>query len=284
MAMFSIIIPMYNSEKFIDRAIQSLLNQTYKNFEIILVNDCSTDQTLLVCEKYIKSNIKLLDLDKNLGVSNARNIGLQNAKGEYVLFLDSDDWLDRNTLYLLNENIKNSDMLVYGVVYNRNDKKVAQPLPTIGKFSVTDLFSMESTLFDVSILHWVTNKVFNLSIIRKNNLLFDQTLKMGEDLDFCMKYLEKIKFITVLDKYLYYYDRTNNKSLTNSNMKSLPERTKINNDNIKSFLERNNIDIDAFNSYKKEQFKYVESKINNSTFTKQEKDELISKNIILNMN
>lgn len=284
MAMFSIIIPMYNSEKFIDRAIQSLLNQTYKNFEIILVNDCSTDQTLLVCEKYIKSNIKLLDLDKNLGVSNARNIGLQNAKGEYVLFLDSDDWLDRNTLYLLNENIKNSDMLVYGVVYNRNDKQVAQPLPTIGKFSVTNLFSMESTLFDVSILHWVTNKVFNLSIIRKNNLLFDQTLKMGEDLDFCMKYLEKIKFITVLDKYLYYYDRTNNKSLTNSNIKSLPERTKINNDNIKSFLERNNIDIDAFNSYKKEQFKYVESKINNSTFTKQEKDELISKNIILNMN
>lgn len=275
---------MYNSEKFIDRAIQSLLNQTYKNFEIILVNDCSTDQTLLVCEKYIKSNIKLLDLDKNLGVSNARNIGLQNAKGEYVLFLDSDDWLDRNTLYLLNENIKNSDMLVYGVVYNRNDKQVAQPLPTIGKFSVTNLFSMESTLFDVSILHWVTNKVFNLSIIRKNNLLFDQTLKMGEDLDFCMKYLEKIKFITVLDKYLYYYDRTNNKSLTNSNIKSLPERTKINNDNIKSFLERNNIDIDAFNSYKKEQFKYVESKINNSTFTKQEKDELISKNIILNMN
>ena len=275
---------MYNSEKFIDRAIQSLLNQTYKNFEIILVNDCSTDQTLLVCEKYIKSNIKLLDLDKNLGVSNARNIGLQNAKGKYVLFLDSDDWLDRNTLYLLYENIKNSDMLVYGVVYNRNDKQVAQPLPTIGKFSVTDLFSMDSTLFDVSILHWVTNKVFNLSIIRKNNLLFDQTLKMGEDLDFCMKYLEKIKFINVLDKYLYYYDRTNNKSLTNSNIKSLPERTKINNDNIKSFLERNNIDIDAFNSYKKEQFKYVESKINNSTFTKQEKDELISKNIILNMN
>lgn len=275
---------MYNSEKFINRAIRSLLNQTYKNFEIILVNDCSTDQTLLVCEKYIKSNIKLFDLDKNLGVSNARNIGLQNAKGEYVLFLDSDDWLDRNTLYLLKENIKNSDMLVYGVVYNRNDKQVAQPLPTIGKFSVTDLFSMGSTLFDVSILHWVTNKVFKLSIIRKNNLLFDQTLKMGEDLDFCMKYLEKIKFINVLDEYLYYYDRTNNRSLTNSNIKSLPERTKINNDNIKSFLERNNIDINAFNSYKKEQFKYVESKINNATFTKQEKDELISKNIILNMN
>lgn len=275
---------MYNSEKFINRAIQSLLNQTYKNFEIILVNDCSTDQTLLVCEKYIKSNIKLFDLDKNLGVSNARNIGLQNAKGEYVLFLDSDDWLDRNTLYLLKEKIKNSDMLVYGVVYNRNDKQVAQPLPTIGKFSVADLFSMGSTLFDVSILHWVTNKVFKLSIIRKNNLLFDQTLKMGEDLDFCMKYLEKIKFINVLDEYLYYYDRTNNRSLTNSNIKSLPERTKINNDNIKSFLERNNIDINAFNSYKKEQFKYVESKINNATFTKQEKDELLSKNIILNMN
>lgn len=282
--MFSIIIPMYNSEKFINRAIQSLLNQTYKNFEIILVNDCSTDQTLLVCEKYIKSNIKLFDLDKNLGVSNARNIGLQNAKGEYVLFLDSDDWLDRNTLYLLKENIKNSDILVYGVVYNRNDKQVAQPLPAIGKFSVIDLFSMGSTLFDVSILHWVTNKVFKLSIIRKNNLLFNQTLKMGEDLDFCMKYLEKIKFINVLDEYLYYYDRTNNRSLTNSNIKSLPERTKINNDNIKSFLERNNIDINAFNSYKKEQFKYVESKINNATFTKQEKDELLSKNIILNMN
>lgn len=274
---------MYNSEKFIDRAIQSLLNQTYKNFEIILVNDCSTDQTLLVCEKYIKSNIKLLDLDKNSGVSNARNIGLQNAKGEYVLFLDSDDWLDRNTLYLLNENIKNSDMLIYGVIYNRNDKQVAQPLPTIGKFSVTDLFSMGSILFDVSILHWVTNKVFNLSIIHKNNLLFDQTLKMGEDLDFCMKYLEKIKFITVLDKYLYYYDRTNNQSLTNSNIKSLPERTKINNDNIKKFLERNNIDGNAFNAYKKEQFKYVESKIKNSTITRKEKDNLLSKNIILNM-
>ena len=89
---------MLNSEKYIERTINSILNQTYKNYEIILIDDCSTDNTISKCMKYLNKNVKLINLQKNLGVSNARNVGLQNAIGDFIIFLDSDDWLDKNTL------------------------------------------------------------------------------------------------------------------------------------------------------------------------------------------
>ena len=77
---------MFNSEKYIERTINSILNQTYKNYEIILIDDCSTDNTISKCMKYLNKNVKLINLQKNLGVSNATNVGLQNAIGDFISF------------------------------------------------------------------------------------------------------------------------------------------------------------------------------------------------------
>ena len=106
---FSIIIPAYNVEKYIRRCVDSVLNQTYKNYEIIVVNDGSTDDTYNILKKeYKKKNIKLVD-KKNGGLSSARNTGLQYAEGEYIIFLDSDDWWEKDLLNTLKDTISKTD-------------------------------------------------------------------------------------------------------------------------------------------------------------------------------
>lgn len=89
--MISIVVPVYNVEKFIDETIDSVLNQTYKDFELILVNDCSTDSSVEKIKKYTDSRIRLIEMDKNLGAWAARNRGIKESQGRYIAFLDSDD-------------------------------------------------------------------------------------------------------------------------------------------------------------------------------------------------
>ena len=257
----SVIIPMYNSQNYIERAINSVTNQSYKDYEIILIDDSSKDDTVSICNKYLSNNIKLIKLETNKGVSNARNIGINNSSGEPCL---------------------NNDLIIYGTNYNRVSGIFKQPLPTLGSLSQNDLFSDIFLLLDVSIAHWVTNKAFKSSIIKDNNLSFNTDLKMGEDLDFCLKYIEKVNNIKILDEYLYYYDRTNDSSLTNSNISTLPERTKFNNDNIENFLIRNNIELTDFKTYKQNLFNYVITKINQSSYSNEDKKVLLDKNKLLN--
>jgi glycosyltransferase involved in cell wall biosynthesis len=94
--MLSIIVPVYNSEAFVGRCIESVLNQSYKDFELILVNDGSTDSTLEVCNEYAKKDKRVIVLNrKHSGVSKSRNAGLDRAKGDYITFIDSDDYVDK---------------------------------------------------------------------------------------------------------------------------------------------------------------------------------------------
>ncbi len=112
----SIIIPAYNVEKYIDDCIQSVISQNYKNFEIVLIDDGSTDRTGDICDKYVCDNVHVFH-KKNGGLSDARNHCLSYAKGEYVVFLDSDDyWDDNDFLRKINEliNVGHSDIIVFG--------------------------------------------------------------------------------------------------------------------------------------------------------------------------
>ena len=105
---FSIIIPIYNSERFLDKCIKSLIGQSVNNFEILLINDCSSDKSSEICQKY-KNNynfINLINHKKNLGVAKTRNNGIKNSKGKYLVFLDSDDYLYNNSLKNLEKLIK----------------------------------------------------------------------------------------------------------------------------------------------------------------------------------
>ena len=102
----SVIIPVYNVEKWLNKCVDSILSQSYENFEVILVNDGSTDKSGDICDKYLKEDnrVKVFDI-LNSGQSVARNIGLKEAKGDYILFIDSDDYIEKNTLKRMYEKI-----------------------------------------------------------------------------------------------------------------------------------------------------------------------------------
>ena len=106
----SIIIPAYNSEKFIFECISNIYNQINEKIELIIINDCSTDKTEKICNKFVRKNsyIKLINLKKNSGVSIARNLGIRKSKGKYLIFLDSDDLLINSTLLKINKLIEKS--------------------------------------------------------------------------------------------------------------------------------------------------------------------------------
>ena len=126
--LISIIVPIYNSDKYLSDCLDSICNQTYKNLQIILVNDCSTDKSDEICKKYQLSDkrIELYKTKKNSGQSSARNLGLKYAKGEWITFADNDDTLDPKMIYTIYNNAVNNNVRVSGCGNNRieNGKKI----------------------------------------------------------------------------------------------------------------------------------------------------------------
>lgn len=100
---FSIIVPIYNTEKYLDKCIKSVLNQTMSDYELILIDDCSTDDSLTIACKYKSEHIKVLKNVSNSGLSETRNLGIKNASGDYIVFLDSDDYIEKTALLSLNK-------------------------------------------------------------------------------------------------------------------------------------------------------------------------------------
>ena len=127
---FSVIMPVYNAVPFLQRAIESILEQTYTNFELILVDDQSTDNSYDICESYLKKDnrIKLYQMQQNAGAAAARNYGLSNIKGKYVTFCDSDDYVDKDLLATAYIHLRECDIdcLKYGCIeeYIQKDTKI----------------------------------------------------------------------------------------------------------------------------------------------------------------
>lgn len=220
----SVILPIYNGEKFLKRCITSIISQEYKNLELILINDGSTDETRQICEEYksIDSRIKLIN-KKNEGVSKARNSGLEIATGKYVAFIDSDDWLEKetygNAIKKMEE--KNIDILKFSYIkeygkvrksynYTINTNVVIQKKDYDKKvypymFSTYDMSSVCMTIFKREIL---------------DNIKFDSNLKYGEDFLFTTQAIVKSESIYV-DPNFYYHYFCNNESATNKRDKEL---------------------------------------------------------------
>ena len=138
----SIIVPIYNSEKYLERCLKSILSQTFQEFECILINDCSTDNSLKICNQYssIDPRIKIINNDTNLGASLTRKIGLNISQGEYIQFVDSDDSIDSNMLFLLYESAINNnyDMIIcsYNYIINGNIKSYNQLITNYNKIDL----------------------------------------------------------------------------------------------------------------------------------------------------
>ena len=203
----SIIVPIFNTESYLVKCIESILAQDYQNFELLLVNDGSTDASGSICDEYsyIDKRIKVLHKD-NGGVSSARNIGLKMAQGNYVLFIDSDDWIESDTIsYLLMIiTTTNADCSICDFC-NKNI-----PLQSFyqDSFKIQN-FDMRSGIENALIpkgYSWSTcNKMFKKSLINTNSISFDESISIGEDLVFTISYLLHCANIAYGPKPKYHY-------------------------------------------------------------------------------
>lgn len=213
----SIIVPIYNAEKYIAKCIESIINQTFSNYELILINDGSTDNSIQIIKNYEKKydNIKVFN-NKNRGVSYTRNFGLKNATGKYIMFVDADDFLENNCLENLLCNIEDGDIIIsnYYRYYGKNKKILKNG--NIGN-KVLGLDEFKEYFFYYyrkNITNSPCARLYRKCIIDKYNLEFDEDYSLGEDLIFNLNYLKYVHKIVFVNDYLYYYRLTPN-SLSN---------------------------------------------------------------------
>ncbi len=201
----SIIIPVYNVANYIERSVSSLLNQTYKNIEIILVNDGSSDNSSEICNNLINSykgdNLHLIE-QENQGVSSARNVGLKKANGEYIMFVDADDWVDETYVEKLYTAIKDNDadIAFCGFVeWYSNEKQI--------RYSNTDaIYSLEDYYVKYQMKRpGLWSGIYKNEIIQRNNVHFDVLLRRMEDGCFVSDYIACCSKIVSISDALYYY-------------------------------------------------------------------------------
>ena len=170
--MVSLIIPCYNAEKYIGRCLDSVLNQTDRNIELIVVNDGSTDKTEDIINKYIKKYDNIIHIkQKNMGLSMARNNGVKKATGDYLLFIDSDDYVEKNLLENINKNISDLDVLRYQLNIVYSDKVVPCEEE---EFNVTDGISAFEKIVRYKFIEMASLYVINRKYYVDNNFEFEK--------------------------------------------------------------------------------------------------------------
>ena len=215
--LLTVIIPVYNTDVYLSRCIESIINQTERNLEIIIINDGSTDSSEKIITKYITNqpNINYIKLEKNIGVGNARNIGIENAKTKYITFLDSDDWVDTTFYEKMLQTIEhdNTDICISGIktevddVYNWKYRyKYPSNLIVDNNFCMHSLTKQYNT--DITISPIVNNKIYNRSMILNNEIFFDKS-RRAQDLFFSfMIFIYANKISICQDVFYHYYQRS----------------------------------------------------------------------------
>lgn len=236
----SVIIPVYNVEKYIEKCIRSVCGQTYKNLEIILVDDCSKDMSGEICDDYVKQDtrIKVIHQPENMGLAWTRNMGMAQATGEYYLFVDSDDRIEETlceqAISALRNSEKNVDTAHWGYYCVDEEGKILTEVDPIlypkEKILQPEIFDKFINVLTVSLddlRNWLLSSesyyqaihskkqmatvwryLFSAKVIKDNNILFSPQVARGEDIVFMMHYLQKCKgIVNLYGKYYYYLQR-----------------------------------------------------------------------------
>lgn len=211
----TIIIPVYNTEKYIRDCFDSIIKQSFSNFEVIVINDGSTDKSADICNEYCKkdSRFKIYNL-KNQGAAKARNSALDLAKGRYIFFVDSDDWLEENAVKNHIREMKEFDMVI-GCSHNcyfKDDKLLYKKRDYFYEenkyLSKQEVRRMYVDIATNGVSHAPHNKMYKKSIIDKYNIRFPDRKKY-EDLGFNNKYIDKINSLRIINSYDYNYRVSN---------------------------------------------------------------------------
>ena len=237
--MVSVLIPAYNAEKTINRCLDSILAQTYCGIEVIIVNDGSTDNTLSICLNYAEKDKRIIVYNQtNQGVSAARNTGLRNASGDYILYVDSDDWIEPNMIRRMVDLIEDADIVFCG-----NDHA-----ETPGQAECIDNVKIEYWNQQQQMLEFMKHKrmtgmLWNKLIRRSitDGYLFNEKTDYGEDAEFLWKILKKSHEMVVTNEILYHHvlDDTSISHLSFSDKKysAIPMWESINKDVAENYSE-----------------------------------------------
>lgn len=203
----SVVVPVYNNEKYIDKCLNSLICQTYKDIEIIVVDDGSNKSTADICDKFEECNQCIRVYHKaNGGVSSARNFGLRKSNGCYIAFVDADDWVEPNFIECLVMNMENTkaDLSVVAFQYEYvHNTKISTKIMSNSSFREIDVSGIwKELLYSTKIGGFLWNKLFKKEFITR---LLDENLHYSEDFVFTAEYCMKIKKAVISDTPLYHY-------------------------------------------------------------------------------
>ena len=203
----SVIVPVYNVQDYLDKCVTSILNQSYVNFELILIDDGSSDKSSEICDSYAADDSRVVVIHQdNGGVSSARNKGLSVAKSDWITFVDSDDWVESNYLFNFRLGEESSDIYIQGLQFvNSNTMQV------IEEKDLPNLSILKSDFYDqvpknnILSLGFPVCKLFKKDIIEKNNICFDEQLSHHEDHIFVFEYLMYVNKMTLSSGLNYNY-------------------------------------------------------------------------------
>lgn len=226
----SVIVPIYNVEKYLHKCIESIINQTYRNLEIILIDDGSTDNSSKICDEYVKKDSRVSVVhNKNNGVSKARAIGIEKAQGLYVMLVDGDDWIDYETIGKCVEvaEREQSDCVLFSYVKEYNNKSILNPLFE-QEFQLNERevkekihrrligFRREELRHPEKIdnLSSVCMKLYRIEIARKGRIIDKREVGTSEDTIFNVYALEHCKSISYVNRCFYHYRKNNDQATT----------------------------------------------------------------------
>ena len=257
----SIIVPVYNVENYIERCLNSLVNQTFKDIEVITINDGSTDKSLELINKYVKEDIRVSVIDLgDEGVSYCRNLGIEKANGKYIMFVDSDDWIDFNMVEVMYKKAEenNIDLVMCSYIreFKDHSKKKIFNLPEeiiykedkvkneLLRKLVGPVKEELSNPEMLDALGTVWGKLYRADIFKENKINFVDLKEIGSAEDtlfniFTFNYLKKVMF---LNKPMYHYWRDNPKSVTSQYNSKLKEQRKVFFKYISDFIKENNFE------------------------------------------
>lgn len=217
MDLVTVIIPAYNADKFICRCIDSVMKQSYHDIEILIIDDGSTDETRSICKKYQEKDGRVRFLSQsNGGVSKARNFGIREAKGQYIAFVDADDYIKSNMIetmvssFLQNDKI---DLVICGFYECNKSKRIEKKIEC--KKHISQNTYLQELFNPNSFGGFLWNKLFRADIIKENQLKLDEDVFVCEDLLFCLRYGEYVDNVEFVPQSFYNYI-VNEKSATHS--------------------------------------------------------------------
>lgn len=219
----SIIVPIYNCEKYLDRCIRSILGQTFTNIEVLLINDGSTDKSYHICKEFeLQDNRIRVYHQENAGPSSARNVGIKNSTGEYIMFVDADDYIESSMVEELFEKAisERAEFVMCGMTidtYNSNQYLISSVNINLLPRTVVGNTNLPSNIIDLVESEKINGpccKLIKADIIRDNSILMPAHIYLQEDLYFNLRVLEYVNVFTVIEGCFYHYNKGLGESVT----------------------------------------------------------------------